>query len=336
MLCTEKPDDTTLPCSTRLVSEIISFFSIIFSSIIVYITAKRTKLNIINKLILQILISEIIDGIDILLVIIDDGFGLHSFENYIPRRGVCFTQIFLSLFVCLWTVISSFFISFRIFDIAVKKGIIFKKRFMKKIHLYSIFIPLFISFWFWVGQTTYQAQFLEQRTFTRTYSNDKFHFRHMHCWYEKETSYAIFAIVLLLILGAVYFSVRGILAMKQIQLKLTDELEFGRSSLVSKKKSNVDYIIRTLWIYPITTAILWILFFIFQICYDNGVKGPVISLFYVIVISIRQPIYALVFLFTQRDIKKEFLKCLKCQNKKRDSSVIFKNLDLRDSTSSIN
>ena len=86
----------------------------------------------------------------------------------------------------------------------------------------------------------------------------------MHCWYEKETSYAIFAIVLLLILGAVYFSVRGILAMKQIQLKLTDELEFGRSSLVSKKKSNVDYIIRTLWIYPITTAILWILFFIFQ------------------------------------------------------------------------
>ena len=45
------------------------------------------------------------------------------------------------------------------------------------------------------------------------------HFRHMHCWYEKNVNYALFAIAILIIGGAVFFSVKGIIVMK-MQKKL--------------------------------------------------------------------------------------------------------------------
>ena len=64
------------------------------------------------------------------------------------------------------------------------------------------------------------------------------------------------------------------------------------------------------------------IFFILQICYDNGVKGFAASLIYCILISVRQLIYALVFLFTQRDIKQKSIQCLTCKGRKNPKSVI--------------
>jgi hypothetical protein len=324
MFCVNRNDEATLPCSARWVSEIISILSIIFSSIIIYVTASRTKLNVINKLILQILISEILDGIDLLLIILDDAVGENTFENYYFRRGVCFTQIFLSLFVCLWTLTAAFFISFRLFDITVKKGAIFKKAIFQKIHILSIAIPLFITYWFWLGQTSYQAKRLDKLPYSSYYLQGRVHehFRHMHCWYEKGVNYGLFVLVILIIASALFFSIKGIIVMKGIHTKLNDEIEFGRTSTVNKRKSNVEYIMKTLWIYPITSAILWFLFFILQIIFDNGLKGPVASLIYVIIISVRQFIYALVFLFTQRDIKQKFILFMTCKGKKKSKSVI--------------
>ena len=268
MFCKEKNDPSTLPCKIKLVSEIISIIAIVFSSFIIHVTRTRTKLNVINKLILQILISEIIDGVDILLVIVDDVQGDKTIDNYFIRRGVCFSQIFLSLFVCLWTLTSSFFISFRLFDITVKKGALFKKTIFKKINILTIGVPMFISFWFWYGQTVYQSKFYDNLDYKEFYKQGRF--RHMHCWYEKNVNYALFGIVILIIAGAVFFSVKGIIVMKGIRTKLNDEIEIGRTSTVNKRKYNVEYIINTLWIYPITSGILWLLFFVLQICYDNG------------------------------------------------------------------
>ena len=90
MFCDNDNDGSTLKCSIKTISEIFSFFSIIFTIIVVIITKKQTKMNIINKLIVQILISEIIDGINILLVIIDDAQGDKTFENYVDRTYVFF------------------------------------------------------------------------------------------------------------------------------------------------------------------------------------------------------------------------------------------------------
>ena len=338
MFCKEKNDPSTLPCKIKLVSEIISIIAIVFSSFIIHVTRTRTKLNVINKLILQILISEIIDGVDILLVIVDDVQGDKTFEKYFIRRGVCFSQIFLSLFVCLWTLTSSFFISFRLFDITVKKGALFKKTIFKKINILTIGVPMFISFWFWYGQTVYQSKFYDNLDYKEFYKQGRvhMHFRHMHCWYEKNVNYALFGIVILIIAGAVFFSVKGIIVMKGIRTKLNDEIEIGRTSTVNKRKYNVEYIINTLWIYPITSGILWLLFFVLQICYDNGVKTTAASLVYCIVISVRQLIYALMFLFTQRDIKQKSIQCLTCKGRKKKKSIIIANIGEDGSLKDVN
>ena len=144
----------------------------------------------------------------------------------------------------------------------------------------------------------------------------------MHCWYETNVSYAIFAIALCLIVGNIFFSVKGILVMRNIKVNLTEELDLSGSIDVSRKKSEVESVIRTLWIYPVTSAVLWLLFIILQIFFDNEFKGTALSIIYVILISVRQPIYALVFLFTQRNIKKVFINFFLCKNKKKDKSKI--------------
>ena len=149
----EEDKDVTLKCSNKMISEIFSILSIIFSSLVIYITAKKTKMNIINKLIL-----EILDGINILLVIFDDAQGNSKFENYNKKKYICFTQIYISLFTCLWTLSASFFISLRIYDIMIKKGRIFKNKFLEKYVLFfSVIIPAFISYFFWLGQVISQA-----------------------------------------------------------------------------------------------------------------------------------------------------------------------------------
>ena len=329
MFCIEKDDPSTLPCSIKWISEIISFISIILTSLVTFVTAKYTKLNLINQLILQILISEIVDGVDILLVILNDSTGVNTFENFNYRRGICYTQIFLSLFTCLWTLISSFFISFRMYDITVKKGAIFKKPIFKKVNLFSIAAPLFISFWFWVGQTSYQCKQYEEVPLKDYYKTERehHHFRHMHCWYEKSVNYILFVIAFLLIAGSIFFAVKGILIMRNIHLKLKDESEYGRTSFLNKKKTNVEYIMKTLWIYPITSGILWFSFFIIQMSIEGGADGFALSLTYCIIISVRQPIYSLVFLFTQRDIKRKFVEWFLCKTKKKNKSVIISSLE---------
>ena len=325
MFCYRKGDPSTVSCESKLVSELISLFSIIFSGIVIYVTAKYTKLNIVKHLILQILISEIIDGVDILLVIIEDAQWPRTFENYFTRRGICFTQIFLSIFVCLWTLISSLFISIRIYDIT-KNNTIFKKKLMKNIHYFVALFSFLISFCFWVGQILFQAKQLEYSLdYLYQVSRTHRHFRHMHCWFEKDTNYVIFSIVLILIGFSIFFSIKGILVLKNIKNKITEELEFddSNSKFLNKKKSDIAKIIRTLWIYPVISAILWIIFFIFQIVSYYTINR-FLSLVYVITISVRQPIYTIVFLLTQKTIKKEFINFVtfKTCKKKKNRSVI--------------
>ena len=148
----------------------------------------------------------------------------------------------------------------------------------------------------------------------------------MYCWFEKYVSLAIFIISLILIGATIFFSVKGIQVMKSIKLKLTDELKLGQESFLNKRQTNVEYIIKTLWTYPMASAILWILYFVLQILYDNGVKGFTFNLIYCIIISIRQPIYTFIFLYTQKDIKRQFIKFITCKYKNKNKSIIIRSL----------
>ena len=318
---------SSLSCSLKWVSEIISIGSIIFNTLVIIPTCQQKKLNVTDKLILQIIVSEIIDGFDILLIVLDDSIWPRTFENFYFRRGICFSQIFLSLFSCLWTLIASFFISLRIYDLSVKKNTIFKKKIMKKTLVFSILIPFFISFCFWIGQIKLQVDITESLSLDSLYKpsgSSRSHFRHMHCWYEKDTHYIIFAIALLLISAEFFFSGKGISVMCNIKMQLTEALDIDGSFHIQKKKSDVEYIIRTLWVYPVTSAILWLLFFILQIIFFYSLKEIFsLSLIYCIIISIRQFIYTLVFLFTQKKIRKEFIRFITFRSKKKDESIIY-------------
>ena len=319
MFCSSDNDGTSLKCSIKVISEFISFISIIFTTIVVIITKKKTRMNIINKLIVQILISEIIDGITILLVIIDDAQGDKTFENYNNRTYVCFTQIYFSIFSCFWTLCASFFISLRIYDIMIKKGRIFKNKFLEKYVLFfSVIIPAFISYFFWLGQVISQANKIKdvnQKGFYQKYHSHS-HFRHMYCWVDRDRNYAIFSLVIVLIGANVYFSIiKGTTFLNKVSGELKDQNEDFQMQSVKKKISDMEHIKKSLWIYPLTSGILWIIFFIIQILFNEVERRGFLSWIYCILISIRQGIYTFIFVYTQKDIKYQFMKFILCKNR---------------------
>ena len=319
MFCSSDNDGTSLNCSIKVISEFISFISIIFTTIVVIITKKKTRMNIINKLIVQILISEIIDGITILLVIIDDAQGDKTFENYNNRTYVCFTQIYFSIFSCFWTLCASFFISLRIYDIMIKKGRIFKNKFLEKYVLFfSVIIPAFISYFFWLGQVISQANKIKdvnQKGFYQKYHSHS-HFRHMYCWVDSDRNYAIFSIVIVLIGANVYFSIiKGTTFLNKVSGELKDEEEEFQMQSVKRKISDMEHIKKSLWIYPLTSGILWVIFFIIQILFNEVERRGFLSWIYCILISLRQGIYTFIFVYTQKDIKYHFMKFILCKNR---------------------
>ena len=325
-------------CGYKIVSEIISFLAVIFSIFVIVITVKKTKMNIINKLIVQILISEVLDGLNILLVIFDDYQGSRIFENLNSKTYICYSQIFVSLFTCLWTLSASFFISLRVYDIMVKKNKIFKNKIVEKYVLFLSFaIPLFFSYFFWLIQVYLQSNRLNNLSKEEYYQ--KFHshdnIKHMYCWFQSQINYTIFAIVIILIGANVFLSIiKGSSFVRKISVELKDNQEKyeEQDNRLQKKIDNMEHIQKSLWIYPIASGILWVLFFILQIFFDSVTNSSaILSLLYCVIISVRQVIYVLIFLYTHKDIQTQLIKVLLCKNKQkkryRDSKSIMNDIE---------
>jgi hypothetical protein len=326
MFCHIKEEDKgrCMGCGYKIISEIISFLAVIFSIFVIVITVRKTKMNIINKLIVQILISEVLDGLNILLVIFDDYQGSRIFENYNSKTYICYSQIFLSLFTCLWTLSASFFISLRIYDIMVKKNKIFKNKIVEKYVLFLSFaIPLFFSYFFWLIQVYLQSKKIKdlskEKYYQKHHSHD--HIKHMYCWFQSEISITIFVIVVILIGANVFLSIiKGSSFVRKISVELKDNQEKyeEQDNRLQKKIDNMDHIQKSLWIYPIASGVLWALFFIIQIFFDSVTNSNVIlSLLYCVIISVRQVIYVLIFLYTHKDIQTQLIKVLLCKNKQK-------------------
>lgn len=319
-----------LSCSAKWFSEIVSFVSLIFSFFVVIITATKTKMNLVNKLILQILIAEILDGFTILMVIIDDAQGHKIFHNYINKTYVCFTQIYLACFICFWTLSASFFISLRMYDIIIKKNTIFKTKILEKYScLISIIIPIFLTWILWIFQVLSQSSkhLAAVNTMVKFYNPEHSHdyFRHLYCWFKEEINIVIFCIAMLIIGVNIYFSIiKGFMYMRKVSGELRERTEStGTISerRIKKKLSNMDQIKKTLWLYPFISAIVWISFFVSQILVIINRGGyPGLSFFTCFILSARQIIFVAVFLITQNDIYKQLVNCCccccKCKRKK--------------------
>ena len=316
--------------------EIISMISLIFSTFVLIVSKCNVKSNVTNNLIMQIIMAEILDGINIILGIAIDAHGEYTFENYPSRMGLCLTQIYLGVFSCLWNLFSSLFISIRIYDKMKNKSRIFKNKIMYEYTTtMSYGIPGIISYILWTSQVLMQSNILENKTYKDYYEteyNSDF-FRYMYCWVSRGNNWALIGITIILIGANISFSVINVCFIGKISREI-EESEGGEGKNAQNKIKRFNTMKTNLIIYPIVSILVWLFYFVLQILtgYINGPnKNETISKsmkhgagawLLIIIISIRQIIFTLVFFFTQKNLKRHAFSCLKdifCKRKKNES-----------------
>ena len=322
--------DMEMPCALKAIYEIISFISLICSIFVVYVTAKNIKMNILHKLILQNIISEIIEEINILLGIISDSRGSLHFENYDFRMYVCFTQIYLSVFSCLWTLTASLFISIKLYYIIINKNRIFKdNNFLSKhIMLISIAVPIIISYFFWIPQVIIRTDFITLNSiYVNKISNGTQMIKLVFCWVNQELSIALACLVFLLIFGNLYFSIfRGYFFLKKMKDTILDQDDDYNIANNNKIRS-IKQIQKILFLYPIIASIIWIIFFLFIFIFNFSYRehqSTGWSVVFCIFMAIRQSIYTLVYFLSQKKLRYHaylYITCKKCKKNKNRGSI---------------
>ncbi len=280
-----------------------------------------------NKLILQIIISEILDEINILLAIGTDSFKKKNFSNYGDRMYLCYTQLFLGVFTCLWTLISSLFISVKLYDIIIKQNKIFKKgSFLEKYtHILTVASSCFISYIFWSFQVISEADELRDRSYEVFYNppqrQDKTHFRHMYCFCGGLQLIFLAFVCGCLIIGSFYFSLRGAIKIIKTKKEFIDQNDETKNSIQKsvKKMNTIEF---SLFIYPLSSAVLWTGFFILQFNFEYNFRKKesresdthnTLNIIYCSLISSRELIYTIVYLLTHAQLKKYTMKILTCK-----------------------
>jgi len=319
MFCKDKDKGFTMPCSMKWIYEIIAFLSLICSLFVVIITKKMIKINLIHRLILQIIISEILDEINVLLEIFNDSKGKHNFENYDFRMIFCYTQIYLEVFSCLWTLTASFFISLKLYDIIINKNKIFRQNsFMDKYSSFiSIAIPLLLSYIFWAIYIIKRADFLNLNDiYVNKYQQGTQSIKLIFCWLNKELTIALSVIAFLLIVGNLYCSLyKGYFFLRKIKQNIilkNDE----ESPSTSRRINSISQMQSILFLYPIISSIIWIIFFLFMfLFYFNYRNDPSIvwSWIFCIFMTTRQTIFILLYFLSQKNLREYTIKFFKCQ-----------------------
>ena len=325
-------DPNYLSRDKKWVCEIFSIVSFIFSFFVIIVALNKIKRTITNVLIIQIIMSELLDGINIALAIVIDSFGKFTFENYPKRMGFCITQIFLGVFSCLWNLFSSLFISIRIFDRMQNKNKIFKNKFMYEYTTtMSYGIPCIITYILWTIQVLYQSNTLKNKKYKDYYKseNNTNFFRYMYCWVTGGSNYALFAISFLLIGANFYFSIfKSALFIRKISREIEDVDDIKEDDRTKENKvSKIKSVMKNLIIYPIVSGCVWIIYFILQILsgqiyrsdntdFINSMKRGVGAWLIIIIICVRQIIFTLMFFLTQGNLKRHTYNILCCKKGK--------------------
>lgn len=341
-----KESENELSFGFKLFSEIVSILSILFSLFVIYISIKKVKMNITNKLIIQIILAELLDGINIVLAIAFDALGDYTFENYQSRMGLCLTQIYLGVFSCLWNLFSSFFISLRIFDSLQNRNKIFNNKFIYEYTTtMSYGIPCIISYIIWSSQVINQSNRIKSKEYIDYYPPENKvkidFFRYMYCWVSGWNNNILFIICVILIAGNFYFSIiKSVLFIKEVSNEIEEQDDNGRISIQGKIKK-INQMMRSLILYPIVSGLIWIFYFILQIFvgfssgpnsvdfFVNFMRNGVGTYLLIILISFRQFIFTFVFFWTQGSLKKyayNFITCKKTKKTISNDENIEKNL----------
>ena len=329
MFCIQEDKDTSLSCELKWVYEIISFISLICSLFVVFVTIKKIKMNIIHKLIVQIIISEIIDEINILLSIIGDSQGKMNFENYDFRMYICFLQIYLSVFSCLWTLTASLFISIKLYDIIINKSRIFKgNNFLNKyLAFITICSPIILSYILWSIHVGMRVTSLKlDQMYVDKRSTGTQYIKLIFCWLSEEVTIPLTIIVALLILGNMYFSIfRGWCFLRRMKNNIIAQTDEDNLSSNNRIKS-IESIQGILFLYPVISCLIWVVFFLFMYLfyfrYGNE-TSMASSIIFCVFMTIRQTIYTLVYFLSQKNLRNYslfYLKCQCCKKNQRNQS----------------
>ena len=326
-----KEDINYLSLDKKWFCEIVSILCLIFSSFVTFVSFRKIKMTITNVLIMQIIMSEILDGINIILAIVIDSYGDFTFENYPGRMGFCLTQIYLGVFSCLWNLCSSLFISIRIFDRMENKNKIFKKKFIYEYATtMSYGIPLIISYILWTWQVLNQSKTLEKKNYDNYYSTKIYntnYFRYMYCWVTNDNNITLFVLSLLLIIANFYFSiVKSACFIIRISSEIGSKEGEGKNIQIKLKK--IKKMMRNLILYPIVSGVVWIIYFILQMIAnydtdkDSHMKHGFGAWLIILIICLRQIVFTLMFFATQGNLRKYayyYISCKGCKkNKDKD------------------
>ena len=334
MFCDNDDNNNQLSCDKKLFSEIISIASLCFSLFVIYISIKKVKMNITNVLILQIIMSEVLDGINIILAIIFDTYKSYTFENYPDRMGICISQIYIGVFSCLWNLFSSLFISLRIYDRMENKNKIFKNKFMYEYTTtLSYGIPSIIAYIFWTIQVMDQSNTLRNKAYKDFYP-EKYgiksnFFRYMYCWVSGWKNYTLFMLCGILIIANFYFSIyKSVTFIRKVSHEIEENEDSGRKSIQNKMKK-INQMMWSLILYPVVSGVIWLIYFVFQILagkaneYDSNhslskfMKNGPGSWILVVLISLRQFFFTFLFFWTQGSLKKYAYNFITCQKSKK-------------------
>ena len=333
-----KDDENYLSIDKKYVCEIISILSFFFSVFFTFVSLKKIKMTITNVLIMEIIMSEILDGVNIFLAIGIDSFGNFTFENYPKRMGFCLTQIYLGVFSCLWNLFSSLFISIRIYDRMQNKNKIFKNKFMYEYATtLSYGIPCIITYILWTSQALSQSKTLQNKTYDDYYvkENNSNFFRYMYCWVSSYNNTVLFVLSFLLIAANFYFSIfKSYFFIKRISREIEDNdpKEEGRNK--ENKVKKIKKVMYNLILYPIVSGIVWIIYFVLQILTgyiysdERGKSGFAESMkkgagawCIILIICIRQIIFTLMFFLTQGNLKRHAYNMICCKKNKRTTTI---------------
>ena len=344
MFCSKEKysENTSLSCSQKGFSELIAFIALICSLFVIIISKLKLKVTLYNRLIIQIIISEILDEMNILLSIWMDSYGFPTFENYQSRMLICFSQIYLGVFTCLWTLTASFFISLKLCDAIIFKKKIFKNQFFQNYtHIISIAIPGIISYIFWSIQVSIQSINLKDQThfYIPRYSKERRktqHFRQMYCFLDLTLIHFLCVIVALLIIGNSYLSFKGWKTVLNAKNAFRSQNDESRECIKQNLKK-MNEIQNSLFLYPITADVLWILFFVLNYIFLSLRSGGIFviaSWIYIILACLRQLSYTLLYLFTNPKLKENVVSVLKCENcnKNRNKSFRVSRLNSRNNS----
>ena len=141
----------------------------------------------------------------------------------------------------------------------------------------------------------------------------------MYCWVNNDLNIVISILVFILVAANIYFSlIKSMIFVNKVKRNL----EENEIAIDKKTINDIEKIKKTLYIYPLTSGIIWGIFCILHIVFKvQSSFDYVFSWIYCILVSLRQPIYACIFLGTQNSMKKYCLNTLMCKNSKKKEKI---------------